>query len=243
MIVLAAAACVFATVWTLSLPSPAMFRLTAVLGPEPEGAAGPVPRVLVARLRRAAGSLTGRRKRLAARRGAVIELCDAIATEIAAGRPAATALTCAAEGIHDLPALSTVVDAARNGDDVPAALIRASDVRGNEALRLLAGCWRIGVDRGGMLAAVIDGLADSLRDEQSHRDDIALQLAGPRATARLLAVLPALGLAMAAALGAKPWQFLFGSLPGLLCLCLGASLDALGLWWTSHLATSAEHPR
>ncbi|WP_329248147.1 type II secretion system F family protein [Actinoallomurus sp. NBC_01490] len=241
MIVLAAAACVFVSVWVLSLPSPATFRLTAVLGPGSPGAAGPTLGVRIAQLRRAAGSLTGRRKRLAARRSAVIELCDAIATELAAGRPAATALTCAAETLHDLPGLNAVVDAARNGDDVPAALIRASDVRGNEALRLLAGCWRIGVDRGGMLAAVIDGLADSLRDEQSHRDEIALQLAGPRATARLLAVLPALGLAMAAALGAKPWEFLFGSLPGALCLCLGAALDALGLWWTSHLATSAEH--
>jgi tight adherence protein B len=196
---------------------------------------------VIAWLRGTAGSLTGRRKRLAARRSAVIELCDAIATELAAGRPAATALTCAAEALHDLPGLSAVVETARNGDDVAAALIRASDAQGNEALRLLAGCWRIGIDRGGMLAAVIDGLADSLRDEQSHREDIALQLAGPHATARLLAVLPALGLAMAAALGAKPWKFLFGSLPGALCLCLGAALDALGLWWTSHLATSAEH--
>ncbi|MFB9833311.1 type II secretion system F family protein [Actinoallomurus acaciae] len=196
---------------------------------------------MIAWLRRTTGSLTGRRKRLAAQRGAVIELCDAIATELAAGRPAATALICAAEALHDLPGLSVVIEAARNGDDVAAALIRASDVPGNEALRLLAGCWRIGVDRGGMLAAVIDGLADSLRDEQSHREDIVLQLAGPRATARLLAVLPALGLAMAAALGAKPWGFLFGSLPGALCLCLGAALDALGLWWTSRLATSAEH--
>ncbi|GAA4506391.1 hypothetical protein GCM10023191_063400 [Actinoallomurus oryzae] len=27
-------------------------------------------------------------------------------------------------------------------------------------------------------------------------------------------------------------EFLFGSLSGALCLCLGAALDALGLWWT-----------
>ncbi|MGI5224077.1 type II secretion system F family protein [Actinoallomurus sp. CA-142502] len=241
MIVLAMAVCVFVAVWVVSLPSRAAFRLTAVLGPRPAGATGPVPSAVIARLRGTAGSLTGRRKRLAGRRSAVIELCDAIATELAAGRPAATALTSAAEALQDVPGLSAVTDAARNGDDVAEALIRASQTQGNEALRLLAGCWRIGVDRGGMLAAVIDGLADSLRDEQSHREDIALQLAGPRATARLLAVLPALGLAMAAALGAKPWTFLFGSLPGALCLCLGAALDALGLWWTSHLATSAEH--
>jgi tight adherence protein B len=91
-----------------------------------------------------------------------------------------------------------------------------------------------------MLASVIEGLAEALRDEQSHRDDIALQLAGPRATARLLAGLPILGLGMAAALGAKPLSFLFATLPGALCLTLGLGLDVLGLWWTAHLAAAAE---
>jgi tight adherence protein B len=111
---------------------------------------------------------------------------------------------------------------------------------GCDGLRLLAGCWRIGVDRGAMLAAVIEGLSEALRDEQSHREEITLQLAGPRATARLLAVLPALGLGMAAALGARPLPFLFGTLPGAVCLALGLGLDALGLWWTARLATAAE---
>ena len=169
-----------------------------------------------------------------------IELCDGIATELAAGRPPDTALSYAAEALPSLPGLTAVVDAAQNGDDVPTALIRAAEPEGCEGLRLLAGCWRVGVDRGGMLAAVIEGLAEALRDEQSHRDDIALQLAGPRATARLLAGLPILGLGMAAALGAKPLSFLFATLPGALCLTLGIGLDALGLWWTARLATAAE---
>jgi tight adherence protein B len=139
-----------------------------------------------------------------------------------------------------MPGLAAVIDAAQNADDVPAALTRASTADGCEGLRLLAGCWRIGMDRGSMLASVIEGLAEALRDEQSHREEIALQLAGPRATARLLAGLPVLGLGMAAALGAKPLTFLFTTLPGVLCLSLGTTLDAVGLWWTARLATSAE---
>jgi tight adherence protein B len=48
---------------------------------------------------------------------------------------------------------------------------------------------------------------------------------------------------MAAALGAKPLQFLFTTMPGVLCLSLGSGLDILGLWWTSRLATAAEQNR
>jgi tight adherence protein B len=246
MITALAAACVFVSVWTLFLPSPAALRLSAVLhSPPSQATAGsPVPthpaQTAIAWLRRAAGSLAGRRRETARRRAAIIELCDGIAAELTAGRPPDTALSYAAEVLPSLPGLTAVVDAAQNGDDVPAALTRAAGTEGCDGLRLLAGCWRVGVDRGGMLAAVIEGLAEALRDEQSHRDDIALQLAGPRATARLLAGLPILGLGMAAVLGAKPLSFLFATLPGAMCLTLGIGLDALGLWWTAHLATAAE---
>ncbi len=184
--------------------------------------------------------MPGRRRREAARRRtSVIELCDSLAVELAAGRPAATALAYAA-GVLSIPGLAPIVEAARNGDDVPAAFVRASTAEGCEGLRLLAGCWRIGMDRGGMLAAVIEGLAEALRDEQSQREEITLQLAGPRATARLLAGLPILGLGMAATLGANPLTFLLTTLPGLACVILGVGLDALGLWWTAKLAEAAE---
>lgn len=255
MILFATAACVFAAVWIASLPTPATLRLTTVFAAPPPGPSHPdrarqrfiTPSsraaAAISWLREAAGGLTRRRRQLTARRAAVIELCDAIAVELAAGRPAGTALAHAADVLPDIPGLRSVIDAARSGDDVAVALVQASNTEGCEALRLLAGCWRIGVDRGGMLASVIEGLAEALRDEQSHREDIALQLSGPRATARLLAVLPALGLAMAAALGARPLRFLFETFPGALCLGMGLALDVLGLWWTSHLASNAEQVR
>jgi tight adherence protein B len=240
MTVAATAACVFAAVWILSLPPPAALRLTAVFRTPPSPSGRPAPPAVIAWLRETVGALSSRRRNAATRRAAVIELCDGIATELAAGRPAATALADAARVLPTMAALTSVIDAAESGDDVPAALTRAATTEGCEGLRLLAGCWRIGMDRGGMLASVIEGLAEALRDEQSHREEIALQLAGPRATARLLAALPLLGLAMAAALGARPLTFLFTTLPGALCLGLGTTLDAVGLWWTARLATSAE---
>jgi tight adherence protein B len=240
MTAVATVACVFATVWALFLPSPATLRLTAVSRTRSSPPGRPARPTVIVRLRETAGALRSRRRNTANRRAAVIELCDGIAAELAAGRPAAAALADAARVLPAMPGLASVIDAAENGDDVPAALTRAATTDGCEGLRLLAGCWRIGMDRGGMLAAVIEGLAEALRDEQSHREEVALQLAGPRATARLLAGLPALGLGMAAALGARPLTFLFTTLPGVLCLGLGTTLDALGLWWTARLASSAE---
>ena len=80
----------------------------------------------------------------------------------------------------------------------------------------------------------------------NHRHDIAAQLAGPRATARLLAVLPLLGILMGAGLGMHPLSFLLGGPPGLACLTAGVALDGLGLWWTRRMAarvlTDVGHP-
>ncbi|MFL5912185.1 MAG: type II secretion system F family protein [Gaiellaceae bacterium] len=239
MIIVLAGACVFAAGWLVSLPPPAALRLRAALGPSPR-AWSTYAEAATATLHRVRGVVDRGRREAARRRAAVIQLCDGIAVELAAGRPPGAALIHTAETLTPLPGLTAATDAARGGDDVATALVHASSAPGCEGLRLLAGCWRIGVERGGMLADVIEGLADALRDEQSHREDVTLQLAGPRATARLLAGLPLLGLGMAAALGARPLSFLVGTLPGALCLILGTALDALGLWWTSRLAAAAE---
>jgi tight adherence protein B len=237
MVVLLAAFCVFVAVWSLSLPPMAAFRLGAVL---PAASRGPGAGEWTRRVR---GLLIRRRRDIAARRTTVIEFCDGIAVELAAGLPPATALLKAAESLPGMPALAQVTEAARDGGDVAGALERAAEVPGCDGLRLLAGCWRIGVERGGALVAVIEGLADALRDEQAHRDEVALQLAGPRATARLLAALPLLGLAMSMALGVGPLSFLLGTLPGWGCRVLGVGLDLLGLWWIRRLSTAAEEFR
>jgi tight adherence protein B len=168
----------------------------------------------------------------------VIELCDGIAAELAAGRAAGPAFTGSA-GVLE-PAVAAALLDPRAGEELPERLTLIARTPGAEGLRLLAACWRIGAERGGALASVIESLADALRDEEAHRQEIAAQLAGPRATARLLAGLPLLGLGMAAALGTRPLGFLFGTPPGLACLVLGGGLDALGLWWTRRISAAAE---
>jgi tight adherence protein B len=233
------AACAFATVWLLSMPSPAAIRLSTLLGRTPPPMWSNWPVATATAFHRLPGH---RRRETTLCRSAVIDLCDALATELTAGHPPGTALRHAAGAAPPLP-LAPVLEAARTGEDVPAALTRIAAKPGCEGLRLLAGCWRIGVERGGLLTNAIEGLSEALRDEQSHREEVLLQLAGPRATARLLSALPVVGLAMATALGAHPLSFLLTTPPGAVCLILGCGLNALGLWWTSHLATAAENPR
>ncbi|GLZ13773.1 hypothetical protein Acsp04_40080 [Actinomadura sp. NBRC 104425] len=205
--------------------------------------------------------LRERRKQRQRWRTAVIGLCDGMAAELAAGRTPDEAFRSAA-GVLDRRIAVHLLSASPGLDgpapsrrppacaidtraEVPTAdqLERLAERPGAEGLRLLAACWRIGAERGGTLAAALDGLAAALRDEEEQRQEIAAQLAGPRATARLLAGLPLLGLAMAAALGAKPLAFLFGTIPGLGCLATGVTLDVLGMWWTSRIAQAAELPR
>lgn len=222
--------CSAAAVWTLLAPTPALRRLDRLVAPP---RADPL-HVLGGK----AEAFRERRTRPHRWRTSVIELCDAMAAELSAGRTPDEAFTAAAT-VLDPHVSRELLHIPRPPPD---HLDELATRPGAEGLRLLAACWRIGAERGGTLATVLDGLAGALRDEEAQRQDVSVQLAGPRATARLLAALPLLGLAMAAALGAHPLPFLCTTLPGLACLITGITLNLLGLHWTRTLAKSAERP-
>ncbi|MFI7043642.1 type II secretion system F family protein [Streptosporangium sandarakinum] len=181
-------------------------------------------------------------RRAAAWRAASLELCQGLAAELAAGRAPGEALARAAAVVEfpDPVAIRPLVAAARDGGDVPAALLAAAPQHGGEAFRGLAACWRVSATAGAGLSVLVDRVTASLREAQAHRQEVAAQLAGPRATARLLAALPALGLVMATVLGMRPLHFLFGGPAGFCCLLAGLALDGCGLWWTHRLAARAE---
>ncbi|GGM64997.1 hypothetical protein GCM10012275_39390 [Longimycelium tulufanense] len=64
-------------------------------------------------------------------------------------------------------------------------------------------------------------------------------MAGPRATAAVLAALPLLGLLLGEAIGAGPWHILSETAPGQILLAIGACLACAGLIWTAHLTGKA----
>ncbi|MEO3814236.1 type II secretion system F family protein [Sphaerisporangium sp. B11E5] len=200
----------------------------------------PAGRWINARWEQAAERFRGAR-RAAAWRKASIALCQGIVAELATGRPPGEALARTAATL-DCPApglLRPVIAAARDGGDVPHALAGAAPAQGGEGLLRLAACWHVGPAVGTGLTPLLERVTAALRDSESHRSEVTAQLAAPRATARLLAALPALGLLLGTALGLHPLGFLLGTPAGLTCLALGVTLTITGLMWTHRLTLRA----
>jgi tight adherence protein B len=180
------------------------------------------------------------RRRRQRRAEAVIALCAAVAGELRAGLQPGQALLAAAEAGALPPDTGPgAVAAARFGGDVPGALREAAAVPGAEGLAGMAACWRVSVDGGAGLAAGLDRLEAALRAERDREEDLAAQLSGARATVALLALLPAVALAMGWAMGADPLRVLLHTPAGLACLLAGVLLETAGLWWAARIVRSA----
>lgn len=187
---------------------------------------------------------SARRARVSAekRESAVIELCTGVAGELRCGRMPADALL-SAGGDRLGPEGAALLAAARFGGDVPAALHRAARLPGADGLRGAAACWQVATDGGAGLADGLDRVADALRAERDQRFELRAQLAGPRSTALVLALLPVFGLMLGTAMGAEPLRVLLHSPVGLACLVAGALFEGAGLAWVARLVRAAEEGR
>ncbi|GAA1577147.1 hypothetical protein GCM10009742_21150 [Kribbella karoonensis] len=175
-----------------------------------------------------------RQKTIATRRATIIEALDVLSADLTAGRPPIAALEGAASVSPDL---QPVHAAAKLGADVPTALTKAAATPGATSLRALAAAWRVTEQSGATFAALTERLANSLRaDEAIHRQTEA-SLATAHSTARILAILPIVGIALGYALGAHPLTFLTTTPPGYFCLTTGLLLTTTGLHWTTRLST------
>lgn len=167
---------------------------------------------------------------------AVVELGEALVGELRAGQPVIEALQ---RGSHVWTPFAPVAAAARLGADVPAALSRVAAQPGAEGVERLASAWRVSQRTGCSLAGVLDQVAVSGRDELASTRLVRAELASAQATARLVALLPAVTLAMASGSGGDPWTFLLHQPAGLACLAAGTALIFLGLWWIDRIADAA----
>jgi tight adherence protein B len=186
------------------------------------------------------GALLLRRSRAAARartrRAVVIEACDALAAGLRAGQPPERVLDRVAADILELRSAAA---ASRLGGDVPAALRAAARRDGAEGLSLVAAAWTVAQRSGAGLADVVTRIAGSVRAEAEQRRQVEVALGTSRATARLLAGLPLMGVALGTGIDADPLHVLFGSAVGAWCLLLGTALAAVGLLWVERLADGA----
>jgi tight adherence protein B len=188
----------------------------------------------VRRLRR-----SRRLDQVARRRGEDIELLGLMAAELRAGVLPQRMLAGLAQ---DFAVVAPAARAAELGGDVAAALREASAEPGRHLLLDLAGAWQVSDRSGAPLATVIDRLEQSARIDREVARDIESGVAPARATGRLMAVLPVLGLLLGSGMGGDPVEVLTSTWVGAACLAVGSGLACAGVAWIERIASSAGEP-
>lgn len=181
----------------------------------------------------------GARRRRRAERGRrrTVEACDALVAELRAGQPPTRALKRAAE-VHD--GLRAAAHAGLLGGDVPAALRQASTAPGCAGLATVAAAWQVAEGSGSGLVTSLQQVSTGLRADDEVRHEVAASLAPARATARLLAALPAFGLTLGAGLGGHPVALLLSTAVGNALLLAGVALAMAGTVWVERLADQVQ---
>lgn len=179
------------------------------------------------------------RSRKAAQRTAdrVVEVCEALAGELRAGRPPARALR---DCVEVWPPMDPVATAAELGGDVVGSLRRLAEEPGASGLAEIAGAWQVAHRAGGSMAPALSQVAVAARGRRRTERLVASELASAQATARLVAVLPVGVLALGSGLGGDPWGFLLRTPAGIGCLGTGLALAYLGLAWIERIASEAD---
>ena len=122
--------------------------------------------------------------------------------------------------------------AGRRGD-------RSAASRDQGAWRDIAAAWRIATTVGAPLAVSLRAIAVAQRDALSAADDVRVALAEPAATARLMAWLPLVAVALGAALGFDTIGVVVRHPLGAACLVGGGALMVVSRRWTRRLVRRA----
>lgn len=124
--------------------------------------------------------------------------------------------------------------------DAIALVAQGAGGQSGDAWLGLAAAWRVATDAGAPLAGSLRELAESFRDLGQVQRDLGVALAGPNATARMVMMLPVVGIGFGALMGFNSLATLFGTVPGLVCLVVGSALMFAGSRWNARLVRSAQ---
>nr|WP_221203644.1 pilus assembly protein TadB [Modestobacter versicolor] len=197
---------------------------------------------VVAGLAAVCGGAAGRalRQRALARAGerscrALVEALGALSAELRAGRPLDEATGAAVGSCPDPGTAAVLGPVLRLGEPPPGAAAGESA----QALRRLAAAVRLSAQTGCSLAGVVTAVEDDLRARAHAEQELRSAVAGPRASATVLAGLPVLGLLMGSGVGADPWRVLTTTGTGTVLLVLGVALELAGTAWSARLVRRA----
>lgn len=180
----------------------------------------------------------GTRRRQANRAQAEIAgACRVLAAELRVGKVPGEALAAAAAD-HAVLAEAARVDLL--GGDVVRVWRAKARSPGHSGLLDLARGWQLCQATGAPLSTVLDQISDNLMSDHATRMMVAGELAAPRASGKIMAVLPLLGIGLGYLIGGDPVRFLWEQPIGWGCLVGGTVLAAAGILWIDALAQQAE---
>lgn len=179
------------------------------------------------------------RERVAAARE-MSEALGALIGELRAGAHPATAAESVAADCQGPAAavLRVVATAARLGGDpdrsaLPVPALSAGGL--DDVVDRVLGAWTLAGRHGVPLTHVLDAVRRDVDAGLRFAGRWHAGMAGPRASATVLAILPVVGLLLGEAMGAAPVGVLSSSVAGQVLLILGGSLIAAGTLWCARL--------
>lgn len=172
-------------------------------------------------------------RRSAADRSEVAHACQVLARLVAAGQTPVEALQTAAE---DCQVLVEAASLHRIGGDPVSAWRTGAHRPGQSGLLALARAWQVSRSSGAAMARPLGDVAAALRAERALANVVTSELSAPRATGRLLALLPVAGLGLGYLIGGDPVAFLLDQWIGQICLVVGIALACAGVVWVERLA-------
>lgn len=193
----------------------------------------PTGLVIAARVRRR------RRDRRCRREGqAMADALEVLVGELRVGAHPLAAFTIAAaeSGGATARSLRAVASRARLGADVAAGMRMAARISpAPDHWNRLAVFWDLAAEHGLALSTLMRAAHRDIVERQRFAERMHAALAGARATATILAALPALGVLLGQIVGADPVGFLLSEGPGGVLLGIGAGLICVGVIWADRI--------
>jgi tight adherence protein B len=166
---------------------------------------------------------------------ALVEGLGALAAELRAGRPLQEATATAVGSCPD-PATARALGPVLRLGEPPSGPVTDEPAR---ALVRIAAAVRLSARTGCSLAGVVTAVEDDLRARLRAGQELRSAVAGPRASATVLAGLPVLGLLMGSGVGADPWRVLTTTGTGTVLLVVGVALELAGTAWSGRMVRRA----